>query len=444
MRARSLPYGTVMKRLTLDEVRTALPELDELRPILDDLLGRSEPDRSKAWAGSGQLDTVGSRFVPDISAAHDFAALARREADRLQAVYRLVGRALAALAAGDALGAAAALLEAAASEEAGDRPDRALGYAEAAFRAVEGDRDRTVAALALRRSARAARTLGDLADALRRYEQSHDLARGMSDTRGAAEAAIGAGNVLQDQGRWDEAESRYRTALEVLEPLTEPAPERWHALINLHIVARSRGRIEESLPLLREAEAAAAVIDADSATPFIENARGQLLMAQGAYDRAEEHFRTAVRTATHSRARITMRLNLAESFLARGRTLDAAEHAREAEREAIRARMVPTLPEVYRLLGRIASAEDNPDAFVLFERSLELVRQRKLPILEEALTVQAYAEAEALRGEKDTAEQLLEEARERFAVLGMTQERQRWADVFGPPSDNDIPAKGMT
>jgi tetratricopeptide (TPR) repeat protein len=431
-----------MKRLTVDDVRMVLPDLDELRPILDDLLSRSEPDGAKAWSGSAQRDTVGARLVPEASLARAVDALADEEASRLRTAYSLMGRALTALAADDSPTVADTLLELAASEEARERPDRALAYSAAAYRAVEGERDRRTAGLALRRVARATRALGDLTEALLKYEQGYDLARGMSDHRGAAEAAIGAGNVLEEQGRWSEAESWYRAALEVLDAVDEPTPERWHALLTLHIVARSRGALDESVPLLEQAEVAAAAVDPDSATPFIENARGQLLMARGAYEDAEASFRTALAAAAHARARVTIRLNLSESFLARGRTLDAAEHAREAEREAIRARITPKLPEVYRLLGRIASAEDNPDAFVLFERALELVRERRLPVLEEALTVQAYAEAEALKGDGDAAAQLREAASERFRALGVTVKRQQWADVFGPLSDNDFPAQG--
>ena len=264
----------------------------------------------------------------------------------------------------------------------------------------------------------------------------------MSDARGAAEAAIGAGNVLEQQGRWDKAESWYRTALAMVGNVEEPAPERWHALINLHIVARSRGALEESRPLLEQAEEAASAIDPEAALPFIENARGQLLMAQGAYDDAEEHFRVAVNASVHTAGRVTMMLNLAESLLARDRVLEAAEVARDAEREAVRGQIASKLPEVYRVLGRIASAEGNPDAFVLFERALELVRERGLPGLEEALTLQAYAEAEAQRGEAEVARELKEKARERFAAVGITQERQRWADVFGPASGGESPAEG--
>jgi tetratricopeptide (TPR) repeat protein len=249
--------------------------------------------------------------------------------------------------------------------------------------------------------------------------------------------------VLEEQGRWDDAEGWYHRALDALTGLKEDAPERWHALLTLHIVARSRGDVEGSVPLLDQAEeAAASAGDEQAAVPFIENARGQLLMARGAYQAAEWAFSTALAAATDARARIVVQLNLAESYLAQRRMLDAAEHAREAEREAIRGAVVPKLPEVYRLLGRIAAAEGDPDAFVLFERALDIVRDRKLPPLEEALTLDSYAEAELARGNADTAAELRQRAETLFASMGKTVKRQRWADVFGPAQDNDLPAQG--
>ena len=119
------------------------------------------------------------------------------------------------------------------------------------------------------------------------------------------------------------------------------------------------------------------------------------------------------------------------------------EEAREAEREAIASGIVPKLPEVYRILGRIASAEDNPDAFVFFERALDIVRERSLPALEEALTLQAYAESEARRGEEDSAQELQKRMTERYRALGMSYTRHPWADSYGPEpeSTEKVPSK---
>ncbi|HUG36673.1 MAG TPA: hypothetical protein VML54_06970 [Candidatus Limnocylindrales bacterium] len=429
-----------MRKLTLDEAREALPELEELRPLFDHLLARSEPDEARAWSGSGRLGTVGSRLVPEgavsESAVEDVAAA---EAAGLAELYGCTARALSALASGDPPGAAEALLQAAALEERRDRPERAAAYASAAHRAVRDERDQRPAALALRRWARASRALGDLNGALGRYARSHETAQAMADRRGAAEAAIGAGNVLEEQGQWAEAARWYKAALAELDAVGEPAAERWQALLNLHIVARSSGAVDESVELLEHATNVAAEIDSEVAAPFLENAWGQLLMAQGSFPEAERRLRAALDKAEGARARVTVRLNLAEALLAQGRSLDAAEHTREAEREAIRAGLVTKLPEAYRLLGRIASADGDADAFVLFERALEIIRQRGLPGLEEALTLQAYAESEARRGESESARLLQDEAHERLASLGMTRMRQQWADVYVGADGADAP-----
>jgi len=375
------------------------------------------------------LGTAGSRVASTDALDEASDMLSAQQATKLLQLYRSVSRSLDALARGDRGAAAEAMLEAAALEERHDRHDRAEGYAAAAYRLARDSDSPIVAALALRRWARAARSRGALVDALERYTRGYEAARALSDARGAAEAAIGAGNVLEEQGRWTEAAEWYHTALAQL-TRGDGSPERWHALLNLHIVTRSRGAVEESLDYLEAAEREAEEIDPMASRPFLLNARGQLAMAAGAYADAEAHFRAALRSAEGARTRITIGLNLAECLLAQGRSLDAAESARESEREAIRAGLTPKLPEVYRLLGRIAAAEGDPDAFVFFERALELIHERGLPSLEEAQTLQAYAACEARRGDEGVARQLLQRARDMFNGLGVTHMRQAWADVF--------------
>jgi tetratricopeptide (TPR) repeat protein len=419
-----------MDKLTLDDVRSVLPDLDELRPFFDHLVASSEPDRSKTWSGSGELGTVGSRLVTE-DLQKDAQRLAVAVGEHLAKLFGAVSEALGALMAGDPAGAARAFLSAASLEEGRERPDRAQAYAAAAYRVARDERDQRPAALALRRWARATRSLGQLGDAQDRYAEAYRVADAMSDHRGAAEAAVGAGNVLEDQGRWSEAEEWYGIALSALDEIGVPTPERWHALLNLHIASRSRGAVEESVSWLERAEAVAAELGADDAAPFVENARGQLRMAESSFEEAEEHLHDALAAANGARARVTIRLNLAEALLAQRRMLDAAEHAREAELDAIRAGLVTKLPEVYRLLGRIASLAGNPDAFVLFERALDLIRDRALPSVEEALTLQAYAAAEERRGEGEAARELRGRAEQLFDELGITGMRSTWADVFG-------------
>ncbi len=363
--------------------------------------------------------------------------LARTEAQHLEAVYGHAVAALVRMDAGDATGAALALLEAARVEEARGRPDRAEAYADAAYRAVRDLGELGVRGRALRRRGRARRAAARYREAERDYAEAWEIGDASSDARGAAEAAIGAGNVLEDEGRWTDAEAWYRRALSTL-PEGRPVPERWHALLNLHVVLRSRGALDESLPPLDEAEAVAREIGDESARPFIENARGQWCMAQDAFDEAVAHLLAALDSATAPRARVTIRVNLAEALLAVGRRLDAVEEARRAEREAIVGRVLDRLPETYRLLGRVASVEGNPDAFVFFERALELTDDARLPAVERARTLQAYAKAEGAAGDSEKAATLAGEAEAIYQRLGIRHPRSPWADRHGPGREREI------
>lgn len=419
-----------MKRLTVDDLRTVLPDLDELRPLADHLVAGSEADPARAWAGSGQLGTAGSRLVQTGRLAEAVDDIARREQERLERVYRLSAEALEAVADGATSTAVERFLEAADLEESQDHPARAAAYADAAYRlAREGSRPE-LTSLALRRRARHRRAVGHHAEAERDYQEAFVVARAVDDVRGAAEALIGAGNVLEEQARWDEAADRYRRALELLDSIGGPTPEQWHALLNLHVVLRSVGSLDDCLEPLRRAEEVAKAIADEGAVAFLQNAWGQYRMAQGDFEAAEEHLRRAVDAGRGARAEITIRLNLAETLFAMDRTLDAAEEARRAERRAITSTVPQKLPEVYRLLGRIAASEGISDAFVLFERALEIIVERALPAVERAQTLQAYADAERRVGDPQTAAELLAEADRIYSELGIDSRRRPWADRF--------------
>lgn len=427
-----------MKRLTVDGLRSVLPALDELRPLVDHLLAASKADPERAWSGSGELGTAGDRLVEADGLADAAMALAAREHEHLAAIYRETTRAIEALATDDPAGAAERLLASAALEESRDDPRRAAAYADAAARLARESGRADLTSLTLRRRARYRRSTGQFDEAVRDYTQALLFAEAAHDPRGAAEATIGVGNVLEEQGHWTASAERYRQALAILEGIDGPAPERWHALLNLHVALRSTGELTACLAPLEEAESVAQELDDRSATPFLENARGQYQMALGDFGKAEAHLRRAVETAGDSRAEITCRLNLAETLLALGRGLDAAEEARRAEREAILSSSLRKLPEVYRLLGRIAASEGVSDAFVLFERALEIIDERKLPDIEQAQTLQAYGESESRVGDPDAAKELQAKADALYHSLGIAHRRDPWADRFdaGTASEN--------
>jgi tetratricopeptide (TPR) repeat protein len=409
----------MMKRPTFDDARALLPALDELRPVLDELVGTSVPDVDRTWSGSGVLGTAGTRLVDGAALEAELERLVAEEAAHLRETYRIAAEAVSALEAGAPADAARAFLRAFALEEGRDRPDRAEAWADAAVRVAETSRDDVLRSLALRRRGRARRAMARYAEGERDYLRSFEIATSIDDRAGAAEAAIGAGNLVEDEARWDEAERWYRTALDGLDGSVDPRPEQWHANLNLHVVQRARGELEESLAALDEAARLAGLLDDPSAAMFVENARGQWHTARGDFGTAERHLRAALGVAVGTRARVTIRLNLAEALLQGGRALDAAEEARRAEREAIAGRTVGELPEVYRILGRVAAGEGNQDAFVFFERALELIEARDLPRIQRARTLEAYGEVERSVGDQERAEALLQEAELLYERLGV-------------------------
>ncbi len=423
-------------RLTYDAVDRLLPELDELRPLRARLLAEARPEAGRRWSGSGLLDTAGRWRTDPAGLLGGVEALAADEARHTAEVWRCVAEALCRAEAADPAGAARRFLDAAALEEGRDRAGPAAAYADAAVRALEADPipDPLVRSRALRRRARARRALARHEEALTDYEAAGAVSRAAGDVQGGAEAAVGAGNVMEDQGRWAEAEVWYRRALALLdaEGAEGPRPERMHALFNLHVVLRSRGDVAASVPLLEEARRVAGALGDDTARPFLDNALGQLLMARGEGGGAGRHFRDALAMAEGARARVTIRLNLAETLLAEGRSLDAAEEARRAEAEAITGHVHDRLPEAYRLLGRVAAAEANPDAFVLFERALALVDRTGLPDVERARTLQAYAEAMERLGDDDRAGSLRQASEAAYRELGIEYPRSAWVDRHGP------------
>lgn len=411
--------------LTVDDVAALLPDLEELRPILDHVLARSMPDPGKAWSGSGALGSASDRRVEIEDVLDGLGGVTAAEEAHRSVVFAAVAQALHYRAVGSAEECALALLEAAAAEEARQRFPQAEAYADAAYRALEDHSDSDPRRRALRRRARARRALGMYEAAGADYQRAFEVAAATGDVPGGAEAAIGAGNCFEDQARWDDALVWYRWAVHTMDQNDYSGPERWQAHLNEHIVLRSMGDLDAARETLGQAELAAS--GHKGADVFIENAWGQWHLAAGDLEAAEFHLRSALALGARHRAQVTVRLNLAEALLAAGRSLEAAEEARRSEYEAIIARAPAQLPEVYRLLGRISIVRGEGDAFVFFEKALSSAAEQGLPEIERARTLQAYADAEVGSGDPVRAEQLMAEARRIYGELGIG-ERSRWVD----------------
>jgi len=393
-----------MSHMRVDEVRGLLPDLEELRPLLDRVIATSAPDPERRWSTAGELETVGSRVVRLDEVEEGIPAAVERVRAELMALYAAVTAALRALERGDRREAADAFLRAGEAEERVWRMERAEAWALAAYKAVEGERDRRPGALALRRAARAARGRGRLPDAAARYEEAYGVALASGDVEGAVTAAIGRGNVDVDRGLWSRAGGWYRRALELLgEEPSGPTPDRWHAYQNLSIVARRAGDLEESRAWLVRAEEVARTLGDEAALVEVENGWGMWALVSDDAREAERRFRRALAAATDPKSLVTVSVNLGHALLAQGRTVEAGEAGRDAEVEALRAGVVVKLPEVYRLLGEVAAVRGHADAFVFHERALEIIEAWALPAWERAETLEAYARLAERDGDEELA-----------------------------------------
>lgn len=417
--------------LRFDDLRDLLPDLEALEPLLDEVAGTAVPDEGRRWAASGELETLGRRLVQPEELEARIPLLVEAARARAEALYTGTAAAIRALSEGDREGAARRLLDLSAQEETRHAPASAYACAMAAHRVVQGLRDRTVSTLALRRAARAARGEGRLAEAAALYERAWGQARDGGDLEGGIISAIGRGNVSVDRGLWAEGQQWYEEAARLMGPGPDARPERWHVHQNMGIVRREQGDLEGCARELERAGELAALLGDPVAQVEVNNGWGQLLMARGDRGGAIRRFRSALeatRSLEDPRARTTVAVNLSEVLLAEGRRLEAWEAAREAEAAALSGRVAPRLPEVYRLLGRLAQAEDSDHAFVFFERALAVIEERGLPAYERALTLHAYGEARQRSGEELAARGLYGAALGIYEELGMDRRARGLAE----------------
>lgn len=417
-----------MRTAKVHEIAAALPDFGELRPAMQRILFESLPDPEGGWTASGELGTLGERDVPAGALAGAAEELADDVRAHLVGLYGCVGRVVRALAEDEPAEAARALLEAGALEEDAGRPDRAEGYVRRALGlAPAPDDDGGLRARCARRLARVLRRQGRLEESAGLYEEAWELARARGHDRDTAVAAIGRGNVAVDHGRWEEAEAWYRRALERLEVM-EVGAEHWHVQVNLAIVARNRGELDACRAHLEKAGSVAALVEPGAEPPLLTHARGMLKMVSGEAAEAAELFREGLLAVEGSEARVRMSVNLGECLLTMGEVPEAGEMARRAEWIALEEDLVRRLPEVYRLLGKVATREGDPDtAALFFEHALKLIHGRGLPDVERARTLEAYAELDEAEALDISVRSRLETAARLYADIGdsVAEERVR-------------------
>ena len=415
--------------LRLDAVLSRLPDVENIRPVLDYLIATSQPDPARRWSGSGELGTTAGRLV-DLDALRDgLAEVAATEARKVERRLQAVAALAEALARGELGEAVGLLLEESGALEADGDADEARAWAAAAARVTleAGDRRSPEAA---RRSARCARSVGALGEAAEGYERAFEMARDSGEVHDAVIAATGRGNVAVDRGRWVTAERWYGRGLALLDstaPVAIPGNERralrWRIYQNLGITSREQGALEASATWYARADDESSGLDDPAVQIEVQNGRGQLDLARGDPRRAELRFRRALEVLDRARpnadeVRVAVRVNLGEALLRQNRALEAGEAAREAEAEALRGRFFGRIPETYRLLARVLHALGEPEAFVFLDQAMTYVRTHGLPRYEEARTLEVYAELRADGGEEEMARDARSRAKEIQRALG--------------------------
>ena len=188
------------------------------------------------------------------------------------------------------------------------------------------------------------------------------------------------------------------------------------------MIAIKHGELAEAEALLARARERIEATGGDDAMPFYLNNRGLLLTGHGDLDGAESVFRQALERAAEPRWAATVRCNLGDVLLRRGRLFEAEEEARAAEEAAIVHGLIDDLVDVYLLLGGIARARAAEEGFVFYEQALNVCHERGLPRKQEAAVLHGYGLLHAACGRPAEARAYLDAAREIFASIGLAPE----------------------
>lgn len=436
----------IMKRSTSDpapspplrvaDVLGVLPDMVELRPFLDLLMTRSVADPTRRWSGSGELGTVGDRVVDPEDVATATVELAKRESERIVAVLRDAACLVEQASRSEWQEVVDTMIELGRRDEGHGKAGAAEKWYLAAHR-ISRDRGFAGTPTPLRLAARAARTLSSLEQAAERYEAAWSQAGELGRMGDRITAAIGRGNVDVDRGIWDGAERWYGRALADLGEEGPARPERWQVLHNLAIVRRRGGDLEGARRYLERAAREGARAPDRDVEEKVENGWGQLLMEEGDFRGAQLHFERALEVSDSAGARVAILSNLGESLLKQGRTLEAAERARQAEATALAGSVTSRLPEVYRLLGSVSLDRGEDDGFVFLEEALRIIRERGLPPYEEARTRESYGDLRLTSGDVGRGLGELGAAATIYRSIGMLDAARRLEERIGRHAADD-------
>ncbi|WP_420130260.1 tetratricopeptide repeat protein [Longimicrobium sp.] len=416
---------------TVEELLGLLPEVDELELLRLRIIGAAVPDPGKAWDSSSAYATVDKRIVS--AEEVDRAVQEAEESLRsyIASLYEGLRPIFRSFYAGQKDEAALQLVALGEQMEGGGRLKGARQCYRSALAISLPLLDKGPQILALRRIGRVSLTLGDFQESGSHYERSAQLARDAGEVRGEVVARTGYANVLAWQGRWVEADARYREALALLEGLDGPVPsvERAQLFNNLGNIDTWLERLDDAERLLGQALEMWRTLSSphDMAICYINTAH--LLEQQGRFADARAAYEQAFEQPVPHALRSGISSDMAEMCLREGHLSQAEEWGRVAEEHAIRSGSVYMLGRMYQGRGNIARARRDEDGFTFFEKALEIARDKGYPFLE-AETLRDYAELRRQTGGTEEAQAYLERAREIFHELGAVRNLAGVDDVL--------------
>lgn len=411
---------------TLEQILMLLPALDELEVLRLQLVASAVRDPGKEWDSSSAITTIDKRLV-DADAAGRALEEARASLHSfVDVLHDGLGAFFQSFFAGDHDQAARGLI---ALGEKLEELGRALG-ARNCYRAALTVSlpllDKGAQVLALRRVARVSGNLGDFHEALSYYERSAELARDSGDVPAEVVARTGLGNMRMWQGRWSEAEVHYHEALSLAESAGPGGLllERGHIYNNLGNLTTRLQRLEEAEGWFENAFRVWQSLSSpvDLAVCHIHHAH--LREAQDRWDDARRAYEAALALPTSAAVRTAIAIDYAEWWLHEGHVTPAEEWGRKAEELAIASGSPYMLARMYHSRGNIARWRGDEDGFTLYEKALEIARDKEYPYLEAEVLV-SYAALRAGNGGAEEAVAYLERACELFRALGALGDLER-------------------
>jgi tetratricopeptide (TPR) repeat protein len=425
----TLPTGSgVAPPLRVEQALRLIPDVELLGPLRALLLASSRQDNQDVWASSAPYLTVGKRFVQAAELERRMPEALDRARQHLSLLYGAVITALEAEQRGETAAAVAALLEAGNHEELIGRPGQARAWYDAAQGLSEGLANRLPELSVLNRLGRLELEVGHYAAAARHYQRALALAEAAQAAGEAIDACQGLGAVAMEEGNLFGAQAWYQRGLQLAEREKDPlrSAKIQHQLA---LVALGRADLTRAGDYLERAREGFERLGASLEMARAMNSQGQLDAALGRPHRTSGAYREALAWCRRSGGapdlEVTIRLNLAELYLAAERVLEAEEEARRGEQLAIERSLTRRLVPIYLFLGRLRGGQGDDGGFVFFEKALELCRQLSVPPGEEGQAYHQYAMFREQLGQREEARALLERAGEILALLGEVPELKR-------------------